>query len=109
MRKDQGDLAAEERQEAGGGHLAQDHGARRAAVGDGPADEVGVGLVAEALFGQVAEGREGGGVRGALEGLEDGGADAEGEVEFADGAFGEVVLDHEVDFGAEGLGLGYGS
>jgi len=44
------------------------------AVADGPADEVGVGLVAELGFDELDGGQEGGGMGCVLEGVEDGGA-----------------------------------
>ena len=84
--------------DVGDAGVADEEDAGFVAVADGPADEVGVGLAAEGGFDHVFDEGEGGRVGGVLEGVEDGGAVAVGEVEFSGGVGGEVVGDDAVDF-----------
>ena len=55
-------------------HCADEEDLGSVAVTDGPADEVGMGLVAELGFDELDCGKEGGRMGCVLEGVEDGGA-----------------------------------
>lgn len=90
-------------QDAGGAEPAREGHARRVAVADGPADEVGVRLAPERVLDALRHGAQGGRVRRVGERLHDGLLLARGQVELAWCAVDDVGRDHAVDLGAEGL------
>ena len=89
--------------EHGDGEGAEEEHARLVAVADGPAHEVGVGLVFERDEEGFDDGLEDGWVRRVLQGLEELRACLVGEVEFSRGGGMDVVAEDLGDFGAEGL------
>lgn len=103
---------AAEGQQDGGGEASGDEAdaqrsreedARRVAVADGPAHEVGVGLAAEGGLDGPDEAPESGWVRGVGEGLNGGLLLPGGQVQLAGGPLHDVRRDDPVDFLAERL------
>lgn len=71
--------------------ITDEEHSRLVTVANGPPNEVGVGLAAESGFDYVFDKRQGRGVGRVLECVEDGGAGAVGDIEFAGRGGGEVM------------------
>ena len=76
------------------------------AIADGPANEVGMGVVAQGGVEHFFDWGESGGVGGVFEGAEDGRAVVVGEIELAGRAGEEIVVYYSCDFAATGLVFG---
>lgn len=77
------------------------------AVADGPADKVGLSLVAECLFDHVDGWSKGRWMRSVLQCVENGGASTVGQGKLSGRVWGNVVADDAGDFGAEWLNADY--